>query len=481
VIGITSYGAYIPRYRMPRKVLREAIGWRYPVTMPGEKAVANYDEDSITMAVAAAIDCLTGIDRNVVDGVYFATTTPPFKEKQNARVIASALDLRTDIEVSDFTGSTRAGVTALIAACNAVKAGHAKNILVCASDMRLGASASPYEELYGDGAASFLVGEEGVIASLEGYHHVSYDFTGFWRTEWDKYQRSWEDRFIRDEAYVKFIPEAISKLLEKCAISPKDVAKLCYPATYPERYLSIAQALGFTPAQLQDPMLDKVGDTGTAHPLLMLVAALEDAKPKDRILVADFGEGSDALLLQVTDEVEKVRGKRRGVKKHVASKKVLESYEKYLLFRELVEAEVGLRGLETPPTSLSALWRSRREILAMVGVRCKRCGLPQFPAQRVCARCKAIDEMEPYRFSDKRGRVFSFTEDYLAYRPVPPGVYGFVEFEEGGRVMCEITDVEPGEVRVGMPVEMTFRRMSVDKRRGIIVYSWKATPVRVAE
>ncbi|PIP05418.1 MAG: short-chain dehydrogenase, partial [Syntrophobacterales bacterium CG23_combo_of_CG06-09_8_20_14_all_48_27] len=97
MVGITSYGAYIPRYRIDRGVVYKAMGWLNPGTfMAGEKAVANFDEDSITMAVAAGIDCLQGMDRGKMDALYFATTTSPYKERQSAEIIATAFNLRAD-------------------------------------------------------------------------------------------------------------------------------------------------------------------------------------------------------------------------------------------------------------------------------------------------------------------------------------------------------------------------------------------------
>src|SRR5262245_28139829 len=120
--GITSYGAYIPRLRLPLAL----IGGGAPKPGGPEKAVANWDEDSVTMGVAAAIDCLTGVDRATVDGVLFASTTYPFKEKQGAAMIAKALDLRRDVHTADLGDSLRAGTTALRVGLDAVKAGSAK-------------------------------------------------------------------------------------------------------------------------------------------------------------------------------------------------------------------------------------------------------------------------------------------------------------------------------------------------------------------
>jgi hypothetical protein len=129
--GIISYGAYVPLHRLGP----ETKGWGFPF----EKAVGYYDEDSLTMAVAAALDCLGRSDRNAVDGVYFASTTAPYREKQTATTAAIACDLRSDILTVDFANSLRAGTAALKTALDTVKAGSAKNLLVTASDCgRLG-------------------------------------------------------------------------------------------------------------------------------------------------------------------------------------------------------------------------------------------------------------------------------------------------------------------------------------------------------
>ena len=210
MVGITSCGAYVPWLRMNRKIIGSAMGWFGTVPLPGEKAVANYDEDSITMAVASGIDCLSDLGREGIGGLYFATTTSPYKERQDAGLISLALDLETDIRTADFTDSTKAGTTALLSACEAVRAGAIGNLLVCAADRRLGRAGGAQEQAFGDGAAAFLIGEKNVAASLEGSYSLSHDFMGHWRAENDKFDRTWEDRFIRDVGYTKFIPQAIS-------------------------------------------------------------------------------------------------------------------------------------------------------------------------------------------------------------------------------------------------------------------------------
>lgn len=479
MVGITSYGAYIPLQRINRKLIFNATGWSASATsLPGEKAVANYDEDSVTMTVAASIDCLTGTDRNKVGGLYFATTTPPYRERQSAGIIATALDLRPDVRAADFTDSLKAGTHALLAACDAVKAGSEKNIIVCASDCRLGRPGSSQEVIFGEGGAALMVGDTDVIATLEGSFALTYDFGDQWRADGEKFNRMWEDRWVRDEGYTKFIPEAINGLLKKYKLNIKDFAKVVIPCVYLREHQGIAKSLQLDEKQVQKELLTTIGDTGTANSLMMLVAALEDAKPGDKILVTSYGNGSDAMFFQVTEHIEKARN-RRGIKKHLASRKELANYERYLSFRDVIPMEAGFRG-EVGPTRLALAWRERRVILALGGCKCKHCGTPQYPYQRVCVnpKCGKIDEMEYYRFSDKKAKLFAYTSDVLAYSVSPPEMYGVLDFEGGGRYAFNITDCGMESLAVDMLMEMSFRRKYVDAVRGIHGYFWKAVPPR---
>ena len=157
----------------------------------------------------------------------------------------------------------------------------------------------------------------------------------------------------------------------------------------------------------------------------------------------------------------------------------MDSYEKYLAFRGFISTEGGIRAEAVPYTALSLTWRNRKEILALYGTRCTRCGTPQYPAQRVCVNpdCGVIDEMEPYCFSGKKGRIFSFTGDLLAFTPSPPAIYAVIDFDEGGRFWFDITDCDIESIEIGMPVETCFRRRYVDENRGVVGYFWKAAPL----
>ncbi|NIV39328.1 MAG: short-chain dehydrogenase, partial [Anaerolineae bacterium] len=146
----------------------QQIGWLAPALImvaQGERSMCNWDEDSLTMAVAAARDCLTGMDKGKIDALYSASTTMPFADRLHAGIVATALNLREDIGSADFSSTQRAGTTALIAALEA--AANGKRVLVTASDRRETRAGSFYEMWFGDGAASLLLGNQEVVAEFK--------------------------------------------------------------------------------------------------------------------------------------------------------------------------------------------------------------------------------------------------------------------------------------------------------------------------
>ncbi len=485
MVGICTYGGYVPRYRLNRSLVFKAMGWMNPATIAhskGEKAVANFDEDSITMAVAAGLDALNGTDHSKVDGVYFASTTLPYKERLNAGIITAALGTRDQVRAADFTGSPRAGTTALLAALESVSSGQTGTMMVCASESRLGKPASASEMIYGDGAAAMLVGDRNVIAEFKGSFSTTYDFVDHFRGDMAKYDRQWEDRWIRDLGIEQLVPEAVQGLMDKCGLTGSDFNKVVFPCIYPPARKKVYKVLGLNPEADQSNLQLEMGDSGAAHALVMLSAALKQASPGDKILVISFGSGCDAMVFEVTDEIKNL-APRNGIAGGLARKAELDNYNKYLVWRDILPVEVGLRGEEDVNTRFSMLWRKRKEVLGLWGCKCKNCGTAQYPQQRICANpeCGTADQMEEYLFSDKLGRVASFTADALAPSVNPPAIYGQVEFEGGGKYLFDLTDCDMNEVKTGMAVAMSFRRKFKDIKRGISNYFWKAIPQKEAK
>ena len=476
--GILSFGAYLPRARLQRKAIAAANSWFAPGLRglaKGERSICNWDEDSITMAVEAARDCLTGVDRGTLTQLVLASSTLPFDDRQNAGVLANALQLKSALRSMDQAGSQRAGSTALAAALDGAAASGLT--LVVASDARKSKAGSTQEMHYGDGAAAMLLGHGEPIARLIGSHSETVDFVHQYRMHDRAHDYAWEERWVRDEGYMKIVPRAVSALLAKSGVEASAITHFCMPGTLSRIGAAVAKRCGLNEGAVRDNLAAVCGDTGVAHPLLMLAAVLEDAKPGDRILLAAFGEGCDALLFEVTAAIARPSA-RRGVKGAFAARREDGNYMRYLSFNNLLDMERGMRAEPDKPTQMTVLYRNRDMIQGLMGGKCRACGTVQYPRQRYCVNpeCNALDSQDDYAFSERSGTLMSYTADSLTYSPDPPTYFGMVQFDGGGRMLMDFSEVEAGKIDVGLPVKLVFRIKDADPMRGFVRYFWKATP-----
>ena len=473
MIGITLWGSYVPFIRIDRSMIAKIWGRG---SVGGERSVANNDEDAITMAVEASRNCIKGQQPDSIDGLYFATTSAPYIEKMNAALIATALDLNREINTIDLTNSLRAGTGALKAAFDAVGAGSMSNVLAAAADCRNGYPRSDEEQNFGDGAAAVMVSKDNVAASLEGTYAICNEMVDVWRNTEDTFVKTWESRFILGEGYANHMQEVVLGLLKKYELEPKNIAKVVFPAPNARAHKGLFQKLGFDlETQGQDPLLAGVGHCGTAQALLMLIGALEEAAPGDLILLASYADGADAMLFRVTDEIRKNR-KQKTLKAYIDEKTMLPSYARFLSYRGLVETLPGEPFRLLPSATVS--YRDRNSILRCHGSRCRQCGVTAFPVQRICYSCNAKDDYDEIPISNLQGEVFTYTLDNLAGRSDDPVVVQTVA-EMGPdkvRFYGMMTDCDPSEVKVGMTVDMTFRR--IYEGAGMHNYFWKCRPMR---
>jgi 3-hydroxy-3-methylglutaryl CoA synthase len=485
MVGIATWGAYAPRLRLSRKAVTEANAWVAPnlrAKAKGERAMANWDEDALTMAVEAARDALgTDDDRSGVDALYFASTTAPFADRLNAGVVSAALALEKAIISADVTGSQRCGLSALGQALAAVRGGAATRALVATGEHRRARAASSQELDFGDGAAAFVVTQDAGAAEFLGRGGVTDDFVDHFRGADGDFDYQWEERWIRDEGIVKLVPPAIRQALQNSGLSPGDVTHFCFPSTFAGMAASLARTVGIAPEAVRDNLGLVLGEAGCAHGPLMLAHALEQAGPGDVILVAQFGQGAEALVFRVTDTAAAARP-ARGVTGALADRKEENNYLKFLTFNGLVDWDKGMRAEKDNKTALTTLYRNQDMILGLVGGRCRETGVVQFPRTRisVAPNNPGVDTQDPYRFAERRASVLSYSADYLTFSMSPPNHYGMIVFEGGGRIMMDITDVEVGDVDTGLPVRMVFRIKDVDEKRGFVRYFWKAAPDRSA-
>src|SRR5436309_2115780 len=433
MVGITRIGTYFPRRRLDRALIAKAWGARVPA---GTRTVAGFDEDALTMATDAVLACLGDADPAGFDALYFASTSSPYLEKQVASMIATAADLRRDVVVADLAGSVRAGLAALRAALDGVRAGSLRTALVAAADARLAEPESEMEPLLGDGAAAVAVGGDGVVAELVSVASVAEEFTYVWRTDEQRTLRVSETRFGTTYGYVRDMAEVIGAALRKAELPPARVARLVLGAPEPRAAAEAARRAGLDPArQLEASLLAEAGLLGTPEPLALLARALETAAPGDFLVVGAYGEGADALVLRATERLPAARP--RPLADRLAHGIALPSYERYLRARGVLPSEP----MGEPVTAMIE-WKELKQDMRLYGSRCEACGLVQFPQARVCIGCQARDRMQDHKLG-KRGSVFTFTIDNLAPVPEHPMPMAVIDLDGGGLARRRAAPVRP--------------------------------------
>jgi len=484
MLGITGFGAYLPRARLQRKAIADASAWfdsSLRDMARGERTMCNWDEDAITMAVEAARDCLVGRDRASVRSLCLASTSAPFLQRQNSVVVGEALDLRRDIRTMDVSGSLRAGTSAFLAALEQAGSAFrtapapADQALLVASEHQRARCGSVQEMLYGDAAVAMTLGTEGVLAEVVAAHSTAVDFVDSYRSDGFRFDVRSEERWIRDEGYMKLVPEAAAAVLRQAGVAPASVQRFILPAADARTAAAVAKRIGIGKDAVADNLLGVCGIAGAAHALLMLAHSLETAKAGDLLLVIGFGQGCDAVLLEATDRLSTFKP-RHGVSGALRWRRPEENYHRFSSFNGLAERDMGKRSEVDKITYVSAMYRSRKLLNSFSGGICSACGTVQVPKTRYCVNpaCTAVDTQADYRLADSDARVVTWTADALTFDFDPPAYFGLIEFSEGARLMIDFTEVDPGRMRNGAPVTMHFRVRQIDDRRGFRRYFWKA-------
>jgi hydroxymethylglutaryl-CoA synthase len=481
-VGILGFGAYIPRNRLQRASIFAANAWfadGLKGLAQGERAIANWDEDSITMACEAGRDALIGIDRATITSLSLASTTLPFADRSNAGLIKEALTLSDMTGAFDLTGSQRAATTGAIRAFAAASGGAGPH-LALAAEMRKTRPGSEGELVNGDAAAALLIGDGNAIATLVGAQSMTLDFVDHFRTSKAEFDYTWESRWIRDVGYSELIGRALESALAKFEIPGKAIDRFIVPITAKGAAEVLAKMVGIRTEAIADRLGDRVGESGVAHAFLMLAAALEQAAPAEKILVLGFGQGVDVLLLETTAAIHTIP-RRRGVKGSLGRGVKDGNYLRWLFHRGLFDLDRGMRAEFDQKQPATTLWRNRKAVLGLIGGRCIRTGTVQFPMSEISVDGRFAHTQEDYPLSDKRARIVTFTADRLTFSPNPPTYYGMIDFEGGGRTMVEFADVLPEDVAVGREMRMVFRIKAFDELRDFVKYFWKAVPVDVEE
>jgi 3-hydroxy-3-methylglutaryl CoA synthase len=466
--GIVAYGAYLPYWRLERKAIGEALG---APAGSGARAVASYDQDTTSLGVEAARCALRGL-RLAPEALYFATADPAYLDKTNATAIHAALDLPASAMAVDMLGSVRSAAGAMRAALDA-----RGTVLAVLADIRTGLPGGADEREGGDAGVAFVCGddtaERRVLAEPLAAASASAEFLDRWRLPGDVASRQWEERF-GEHAYVPLGEAAVTETLKQAGVTPQSIDRVIVAGPHGRAARRVAGAIGARKEAVADDLGASVGNTGAAHAGLLLAAALETARPQQIIAVVSLADGADVTLWRTTGAVE-TRWPTPTVAEQVTGVTGRVSYGTFLTWRGFLRREPPRRPDPQAPDAPAAA-RAEAWKFGFTGSRCEACGTRHLPPQRVCVKCHAMDRMTPERMADASATVATFTVDRLAYSLSPPVVAAVIDFEGGGRFQCELTDVDPGAVKIGDRVEMTFRRLLT--ANSVHNYFWKARPLR---
>lgn len=474
--GIIAFGAYIPRMRLERAAAGSAMAWQNPAhrRQRGQRSVAAWDEDVVTMAVEAIRDC-AGSAKSGARALILASTSMPFADRLNSGIVAGALDLRSDILGLDFGSSHRAGTSALIAGLSLASQG---DVIVAAGEARTARAGSQQELANGDAAAAVVLGTENVVARILASSTLCADFLDHWRATGDRYDYQWEERWVRDEGFLKLVPEAARVAFTAASIAPSEVDHLILASPLKGLGKAVATRIGLTNAAVAEDLAATVGYAGAAHPLLMLANVLDGAQPGEVIMMVGFGSGCDVLLIQTTDVIAAARA-RRGVRGWLNEGQSTQDYTKYLSLKGELAVDWGPRaefGNKFAPTVNA---RAARDTLAFMGGRDRATGVVQFPKSPVgiAPGASSVAIYDDVCLVDEPAQVVAVTADWLTYHPNPPFYFGLVQFDNGARMPMEFVDVGNRALDVGTPLEMAFRVKEIDTMRGYRQYFWKAVPI----
>jgi hydroxymethylglutaryl-CoA synthase len=478
--GIESIGTYVPRYRLSAEAVTETWGQFHGAGI-SETAVPAADEDTLTMAFEAARNALRASDHDAasVSGLYLGTTTPPTEEEAMGPRLGSMLGLDDDVRTRQFTGSTRAGVDALVSGLTATES--EGPVLAVASDAPRGAPDDDIEHAGGAGAVAVVLAPdapgtvEAVAEHVEPYPGTRFrpagsdETTGLGVTDYDR------------TAFVETVSTAIDTLeddtLADAIALQSPNGKLPYRAVGP---------LGVdTDAIQRGTVVHTVGDAGTANPLLGLASALETGA--DHVVLVGYGSGGGATAVSIENGGVALETNGDGVAPETGDgdeRIELLSYGEYLRMQgDITPGEPDGGGAYVSIPSWKRTLPQRHRLLAG---RCRDCGTLAFPPEGACRDCRTLDEYEAVKLPGtgtveartvigQGGAPPEFVEQQARSGAYVSAVVA-LDGPDGGTVSvpAQVIDVDPGEVAIGDPVEATMRRIYTQE--GVTRYGFKMRP-----
>lgn len=346
VVGITGYGAYVPRYRIKVEDICNVWGANPESVKKGlgivEKAVPAPDEDTVTISVAAARNALARaeIDPQDIGAVYVGSESHPYAVKPTATIVAEAIGATPSLTAADFEFACKAGTAAVQVCMGLVGSKMVKYGLAIGTDTAQGAPGDPLEYTAAGGGAAYLIGQKNLLAEINDTYSFTTDTPDFWRREGAAYP-SHGGRFTGGPAYFMHLESATTGLLEKTGTKIEDYTYVVFHQPNGKFPLKAAKDLGAKKEQLERGLVvTKIGNTYSGCSLLGLSRVLDTAKPGETILVTSFGSGAggDSFSLTVTDRITQARDKAEKTDDYINSKEYIR-YSIYVKHRRKLKRQ----------------------------------------------------------------------------------------------------------------------------------------------
>jgi hydroxymethylglutaryl-CoA synthase len=337
VVGIVSWGCYIPRYRIKVEDIAKVYGNNAEQVkkslMISEKSVPGIDEDTVTIAVEASRNAVNAakINPEEIGAIYIGSESHPYAVKPTGTIVGEAITVGNNYTTADFEFACKAGTAAIQAVLGLVKSGMIKYGLAGGCDTAQAAPGDALEYTAAAGGAVFIIGNEKVVAEINETVSFTSDTPDFWRRQNEKYPAH-GGSFTGEPAYYRHIIQATKLLFDKARTKPEDYDYAVFHQPNGKFPTRVAKRLGFTKEQIiQGLLVSRIGNTYSGASLLGLAAVLDIAKPGQRILVTSYGSGagSDSFDITITDETLNIRKKVKTVEYYI-NDKIYVDYSGYL-------------------------------------------------------------------------------------------------------------------------------------------------------
>ena len=326
-VDLIGFGAYLPYWRIKLseiahcwdqegELIKESLGVE-------QKAVADSDEDSLTMAVEASLIAIrrAGIDFQKIGAVFVGSESHPYAVKPTGTILGEILGLSREYFCTDLEFACKAGTAGMQIVAAMIEAGMIDYGLVVGVDKAQSRPGDALEYTAAAGAAAFVLGKkrQNFSCQLVSTFSFSSDTPDFWRRQESRYP-SHSGRFTGDPGYFYHLESCLDQFLQKNGKKPADFDFVIFHMPNSKFPSKVAQKFGFSKDQLSPGFLvPQIGNPYAGSSLLGLVAVLEQVHKKSEVLLVSYGSGagSDAFWFKTTRPVGNQIKKDKRIKEYL--------------------------------------------------------------------------------------------------------------------------------------------------------------------